>query len=299
MKSTLLRCVVARVAIPAAAFLAALLLPLAPAFAQNTMVRMETTEGIMDIKLLDTEAPGTVANFLVYLREGSYTYGLVHRSAWVSQSVPFVVQAGGFRWPPGSGNVAVTTHDPIANEFSPTRSNVRGTVAMAKQANNPNSATSQWFVNMSNNASNLDNQNGGFTVFARVTTPGMATADRISALPRQNLGSPFSELPVLDANAPAVRTNVVLINAAYELPNANDSDRVFNYLEAAYPEILAPARAIPLAVGSFHVRYYSTLNLYLGTNDTTLYYLLASGDGVLHSLGAVADWLAIAQGAGY
>jgi peptidyl-prolyl cis-trans isomerase A (cyclophilin A) len=99
---------------------------------------------------------------------------------------------------------------------------------MAKTATGPDTATSQWFVNLANNARNLDNQNGGFTVFARVTAPGLAVADKIAALPVYNaswvasVGSAMTELPVLvrPVTASLARANVVIINQVTELPTA-------------------------------------------------------------------------------
>ena len=90
--------------------------------------------------------------------------------------------------------------------------NVRGTLAMAKQGGDPDSATSQWFVNLADNAANLDIQNGGFTTFGRVLFDGMSVVDAIADLPTVNAGGPFSRLPVRDLgeNQQAVtRANVV------------------------------------------------------------------------------------------
>src|SRR5262245_22460065 len=73
---------------------------------------------------------------------------------------------------------------------------------MAKTPVGPNSATSQWFFNLTNNAANLDNQNGGFTVFGRVIR-GTNVLNRFNNLTTTNglylapLDSPLDELPVL------------------------------------------------------------------------------------------------------
>ncbi len=136
-------------------------------------VRLSTTLGDMVFELVD-DAPITTANFLQYVTDGFYNGTIFHRV------VPgFVIQGGGFL----PGNVQPAgLRPPIQNEFSPDRSNVRATVAMAKLGGNPDSATSQFFVNLADNSANLDNQNGGFTVFARVIE-GMDVVDAIAAVP--------------------------------------------------------------------------------------------------------------------
>ncbi|MBG9388597.1 peptidylprolyl isomerase [Caenimonas aquaedulcis] len=266
----------------------------------NTMVRLHTILGPIDMSLLDSEAPRTVANFLAYVRAGDYTDDFIHRSAWLtSPATPFVIQGGGYLWT--DKIYAIPSRGNLLNEFSPTRSNVRGTVAMAK-GSTPDSATSQWFINMGNNAANLDNQNGGFTVFARVTAPSMAVADRIANLPRVNAGSPFTELPVYNlVNSTTVtRDNAVLITEVTEFPAVQTtSDRIFNYLEANFPQYAQPSKAFTGQAQGYDYRYYSGTNVYVGTKDGQVWYLLGAGDGVAHSLGTVADWLAVAQGAGY
>ena len=107
-------------------------------------------------------APLSVNNFQNYVNNGSYTNTIIQRS------VPnFVIQGGGFT----VNNLAVGTipsNAAVQNEFSLQRSNLRGTIAFAKVGGNPNSATNQWFFNLGNNSANLDNQNGGFTVFGQV-----------------------------------------------------------------------------------------------------------------------------------
>ena len=287
----------------AAAGLLVLSALLGAAPAQATLVRVHTTQGPMDLQLLDAEAPATVANFLAYVRAGLFVDVLFHRS-----SPGFVIQGGGFTWKPNAGAITpVTTFPAVRNEFSPARSNLRGTVAMAKTASGPDTATSQWFVNLANNARNLDNQNGGFTVFARVTGPGLAVADKIAALPVYNaswvanVGSALSELPVQarPATASLARGNVVIINQVTELPAQSDTDRIFNYLEASFPQFLAPSIGTAGTLEGYVYRWYSASNAFLATQGGKVWYLApASGAGLIE-LGPMADWLAQAQSAGY
>jgi len=158
--------------------------------AQASTVIMKTTLGDVEIDLFEEATPVTVANFLKYVRDGDYAHSFIHRS------VPgFVVQGGGFTFN-GDGPVAIPSDPPIINE--PVLSNVRGTIAMAKIAGNPNSATSQWFINLKDNSIDLDGANGGFSVFGQVMGDGMAVIDAIAALQVWNAGSPFNEVPLID-----------------------------------------------------------------------------------------------------
>jgi peptidyl-prolyl cis-trans isomerase A (cyclophilin A) len=285
------------------ACLGALFLCAGVAAQAQTMVRIQTTQGPIDMALLDTQAPATVANFLAYVRGGDYTDVFFHRNAWLSATTPFVIQAGGWKWPAGTGIASVASRGTVVNEFSPARSNLRGTVAMAKLANNPDSATSQWFINMGNNAANLDNQNGGFSVFARVTAPGMATADRIAALPVVSVGAPynFDSLPLQNwqGGTQVARANVVLFTDVRTLPSQTGSDRIFNYLEAAYPQYLSPTNGTPGEALGYVYRYYATSNSYVGTKDNQVWYLVPAISPDVQLLGPMADWLNTAAGAGY
>jgi peptidyl-prolyl cis-trans isomerase A (cyclophilin A) len=158
-----------------------------------SVVRVTGNMGEFDIQLLEAQTPKTAANFLGYVQRGDFSNSIIHRS------VPgFIVQGGGFTL--RSNTIAdVPTRQPVTNE--PFYSNVRGTVAMAKAGGDPHSATSQWFINLSdNNAANLDKQNGGFTVFGVVLGNGMAVADAVAALPFYDaspwFGTSFSNLPL-------------------------------------------------------------------------------------------------------
>jgi peptidyl-prolyl cis-trans isomerase A (cyclophilin A) len=139
-----------------------------------TIVEFETSQGNFKINLHDQTTPETVENFLKYINDGDYNNTVIHRLV-----SGFIVQAGGKKF---DGNFPLTSIDvdnSIQNE--PIYSNVRGTIAMAKQPNNPNSATSQWFVNYKDNSANLDVQNGGFTVFGEVIE-GMDNLDNLASL---------------------------------------------------------------------------------------------------------------------
>src|SRR6266446_7239385 len=161
---------------------------LTTAFADSDVsaaVRLTTVLGTIDIALFGQQKPITVANFLNYLDQGRYfkidpTNGQL-ASSFVHRSVPgFIIQGGGYIGTVEPGNPAtasptqVLAFPPIQNE--PGISNRRGTIAMAKLAGDPNSATSEWFINLADNGgppNNLDTQNGGFTVFGRIVNNGM------------------------------------------------------------------------------------------------------------------------------
>lgn len=268
-----------------------------PAAAQSTMVRMLTALGPIDVALYDAAAPLTVANFLQYVNSGAYASSFIHRS------IPgFVIQGGGYHWDEVAGATKIPAGPPVANEFSATRSNVRGTIAMAKLPNQPNSATTEWFFNLADNSANLDFQNGGFTVFGRVTAPGMAVVDAIAALQIVNAGGTFSNLPIRSSPADNILrgVNLVLVNSIAALPAAvTDSDRIFNYLEARYPQYLSPPNATSATGFGYYYRYYPGSNAYIGTANGQLYYLVPAINYNINTLGSVAEWLATAAQAGY
>jgi cyclophilin family peptidyl-prolyl cis-trans isomerase len=140
----------------------------------GTLAQFRTVLGDIEVELYDQDKPVTVQNFIRYARSGAYAHAFFHRC------IPnFVVQGGGFAVADPqsqaafslSGTFPVPTTAPITNEFNvgPRLSNVYGMIAMAKTSD-PNSATSQFFFNLTNNAASLDdtNNSGGFTVFGRV-----------------------------------------------------------------------------------------------------------------------------------
>ena len=192
-------------------------------------VLIETALGNIELELLEDDAPNTVANFLNYIQNDRYNKTFIHRS------VPdFIIQGGGFFFEDGDA-ASVETFPSIENEYKV--SNTRGTVAMAKLSDQPDSATSQWFINVIDNAENLDNQNGGFTVFAKVIGDGMDVVDAINALQRVNAGNAFEELPVINySSGTLVEENLVIttVSEIEEQPpfvmNAGLNDAWYNPL---------------------------------------------------------------------
>jgi cyclophilin family peptidyl-prolyl cis-trans isomerase len=195
--------------------------------------------GQIDILLLEKQAPLSVANFLKYVNNGAFAGTVIHRS-----EPGFIIQGGGFK--PDGMDISPDGTPTVKNEFSTSRSNVRGTIAYAKlpafndlngngqqdpgeptiPGGGPDSATTEWFYNLADNSSNLDNQNGGFTAFGRVVGNGMAVADAIGALPRTDAtvkGSAFSafnhlpvtntSLPTLPATSSPTASDMVVLNS--------------------------------------------------------------------------------------
>lgn len=134
------------------------------------MIRFETSLGSFDIELDEKEAPLSAANFLAYVDAGFFDGTLFHRV------IPgFMIQGGGMT----AGLAQKETRAPIQNEAKNGLRNLRGTLSMAR-TNDIHSATSQFFVNLVDNAF-LDHSPGnyGYAVFGRVTA-GMDTVDKIA-----------------------------------------------------------------------------------------------------------------------
>jgi len=168
-----------------------------------TNVTLQTSLGEVEIELFDEEAPATVANFLNYVNDGDFENSFIHRS------VPgFIIQGGGFTY---IDDVVeeIPKDAPVINE--PGISNLRGTIAMAKISGDPNSATSGWYINLGDNSADLDEQNGGFTVFGQVTGNDMEVIDAIGSLQVWDAVAPFGELPLIDYSGSGTITDEHLV----------------------------------------------------------------------------------------
>ena len=160
----------------------------------NPTVLLETSSGDILVELFADKAPKTVANFLQYVDDGFYTNTIFHRV------IPgFMIQGGGM-----DANLnEKPTRAPIPLEASNGLKNDRGTIAMARTGN-PNSATSQFFINLVNNDMlNAPKPDGhGYTVFGKVTK-GMDVVDKIRAVATGNRGMhqnvPVTAVTILSA----------------------------------------------------------------------------------------------------
>lgn len=158
----------------------------ANAAAEAPRVQLVTSLGTIVVQLDPQRAPVTVANFLRYVDKRFYAGTVFHRV------IPgFMIQGGGFT----EQLAQKPTDAPIALESRNGLRNLRGTIAMARTSD-PNSATSQFFINLVDNSNlNYPQPDGyGYAVFGQVVS-GMNVVDRIAAVPTHDVG-PMQNVPV-------------------------------------------------------------------------------------------------------
>jgi cyclophilin family peptidyl-prolyl cis-trans isomerase len=165
---------------------------------------VQTSMGDILLELDSDRAPASVANFVQYATAGHFDGTVIYRV-----QPGFVLQAGSYE---ASGSKR-PTRDPIPLEAGNGLSNVRGSVAMARD-DAPNSATAEFFINLADNA-RLDRQAGdaegrtGYAVFGQVVY-GMDVVDRIAMVPLGDSG-PF---PGASPITPITITRVVMADPA-------------------------------------------------------------------------------------
>jgi peptidyl-prolyl cis-trans isomerase A (cyclophilin A)/peptidyl-prolyl cis-trans isomerase B (cyclophilin B) len=157
------------------------------ALAADPQVDLRTSVGTIRLELYPAKAPKTVENFLQYVKDGHYNGTVFHRVI-----DGFMIQGGGFE----SSYKQKPTRKPVANEakagVNAGLKNEVGTVAMARTSD-PDSATAQFFINVSDNAFlNWGDPKGdgvGYTVFGKVVS-GMDVVTKIAKTPTGS-GGPF------------------------------------------------------------------------------------------------------------
>jgi cyclophilin family peptidyl-prolyl cis-trans isomerase len=172
-----------------------LAIPLAAMAQDKPIVAVETSMGTFKVELDDAKAPITVKNFLQYVGDKHYDGTIIHR---VTNNPP-VIQGGGFE----PGMKEKKYRDSIKNESDNGLSNVRGTIAMARQPD-PDSAKAQFYVNWQDNLQ-LDGQKGkpGYAVFGKVIE-GMDVVDKISKVSTRSVGT-FRNVPEQDVVVKTIR----------------------------------------------------------------------------------------------
>ena len=149
------------------------------ALAADPQVDLRTSMGTIRLELYPEKAPKSVENFLKYVKDGHYDGTIFHRV------IPgFMVQGGGF----DAQMKQKPTRPPVPIESKNGLKNEVGTVAMARTSD-PNSATAQFFINVSkNDFLNYPGQDGnGYTVFGKVVD-GMDVVNKIAGVPTGNKG---------------------------------------------------------------------------------------------------------------
>jgi peptidyl-prolyl cis-trans isomerase B (cyclophilin B) len=167
----------------------------------ESKVKLTTSSGEIVIALNEEKAPGTLKNFLQYVREGFYDGTIFHRVI-----DGFMIQGGGFT----ENYEHKPTHDPIQNEADNGLKNDRGTIAMARTGD-PHSATAQFFINVVNNDflnhTAPDARGWGYTVFGEVVE-GMDVVDKI----RQVDTGPGGPFPQDVPNTPVIIEQASIIS---------------------------------------------------------------------------------------
>ena len=211
-------------------------------------IRFDTSLGSIDVFLTPTPTPITVANFMTYVSSGAYNNSIIHRSLPVSAAVPpYIIQGGGYILGPGNIPELIAQNSPIANEYNSAncsggKCNVAGTIAMAQYADEPASATDQWYFNVQDNSSALDSQM--FVVFGNIANASsLAVATNINSLPTfaDNFGgdSNFSNLPLVNYSCPnptcprVQPNNFVFVNSIAPISPADSAAGVADAATAA------------------------------------------------------------------
>jgi cyclophilin family peptidyl-prolyl cis-trans isomerase len=182
--------------------------------AGQPIARFQSVLGDFDVLLDPVAAPQSVENFSAYANRSAYDRSIIHRSTTYNPLTIQIVQGGGFQLV--TTNLFSVPTDPSI-PLEARLANTRGTLAMAR-GNEPDSATSQWYFNVSDNPG-LD---FNYAVFGRVMGSGQNIVEAIGTTPvydaTPNLGGAFAELPLFAPDL--TEQSLVLINTVRVEPFA-------------------------------------------------------------------------------
>ena len=150
-------------------------------------VNMQTSRGLLVVELDSERAPISTENFLAYTDNGEYDGTIFHRVI-----DGFMIQGGAFE---PDMNQRQGSRPGIKNEWENGLSNTRGTLAMARLGNQPDSATNQFFINVSDNDFLDQPRDGaGYAVFGKIVE-GLEIIDEIKNVATTNKGG-HGDVPV-------------------------------------------------------------------------------------------------------
>jgi len=226
-------------------------------------VKLETTVGNIVLELDGEKAPVSTMNFIRYAKEGYYDGTIFHRVI-----KDFMIQGGGF-----TADVDKKTqglHAPIKNEWRNGLKNVRGTVSMARLGGNPDSATSQFFINVVNNPALDSPQADGaaYAVFGKVVD-GMEVVDEIRNTKVQNHPKYPSRQPVTPATP-------VVIESVKVLSNVDEAAAKANMEKSATSAVSEKEKAMKDALATIELE---TGNPIVRTDSGLMYSIIKEGDG--------------------
>lgn len=218
------------------------------------IAQFDTSEGKINIELLNDSAPLTVTNFLGYVGREDYDGSFFHR-LFLSTTLN-IIQGGGFTLAEDLAPVTIASNptDGVVNEYSSVNANARGTISMAKLGGDPDSATNQWFFNTGDNSETLnENNNGGFAVFGRVMGTGLDVVDALANYDvwslDQGVDDLYSRVPLKDYvnGTDFSRSHFAVVESVREIgiyPGDNANGSVLEFSATSSNESIARAMIV-------------------------------------------------------
>ncbi len=229
------------------------------------------TLGNVDVDLFNNVTPATVNNFLSYVTSGALNGMIVHRNPSSSPQAP-VIQGGGYTYSDQTGFAQIPTSPGIGLDY--TLPNTLGTIGMAS-TNDPDSETSQWFINTADNSTGFDPK---YAVFGQVVS-GMDVVNKIAAL-----GIDSDGVPLLNTSLPVSLSNLVVASSVTELPAHPAYENPTNRLAVLAEATVTAADATAVISDLVKNGIYTVSDQPL---TTTFQYVDTNGDGLVDPLDAL------------